>query len=225
MLGRETLETLARTCGAKAGELILAVAAGTKAPGKDLAAAVAGALRLHLEQKLSRFERKQYAFVWIVDFPLFEYSEEEKRWVSSHHPFTAPADEDLDKILGDPARVRSKAYDLVLNGIELGSGSIRIHRQDVQAQVFRALGMSEEEARQRFGFFLDALAYGTPPHGGIALGIDRIAMIMAEGDSLRDVIAFPKTTSATDLMAEAPATVGPTQLDELGIALKPPEKP
>ena len=225
VLGRETLETLARTCGAKAGELILAVAAGTKAPGKDLAAAVAGALRLHLERKLSRFERKQYAFAWIVDFPLFEYSEEEKRWVSSHHPFTAPADEDIDKILGDPARVRSKAYDLVLNGIELGSGSIRIHRQDVQAQVFRALGMSEEEARQRFGFFLDALAYGTPPHGGIALGIDRIAMIMAEGDSLRDVIAFPKTTSATDLMAEAPATVGPTQLDELGIALKPHKKP
>ncbi len=223
VLEREAVEKLARMCRAKAGEMVLAVAGGAKAPGKDVAAAAAGALRLHLGQKLKLIDRNSWAFLWVVDFPLFEYSEEEKRWVSSHHPFTAPADEDLDKILGDPARVRSKAYDLVLNGIELGSGSIRIHRQDIQAQIFRALGLSEEEARHRFGFFLDALAHGTPPHGGIALGIDRIAMILAGGESLRDVIAFPKTAKAQDLMADAPSTVDPAQLDELGITLKPPE--
>jgi aspartyl-tRNA synthetase len=151
---------------------------------------------------------------------MFEYDEKEGRWNAAHHPFTSPHEEDFDKLRSDPGAVRALAYDIVLNGTELGSGSIRIHRQDIQKQIFNALGMSDEEARSRFGFFLEALEYGTPPHGGIALGLDRIVMILAGADSLREVIPFPKTAKAVDLMVDAPTPVSETQLKELGIGVK-----
>ena len=155
--------------------------------------------------------------IWVTDFPMFEFDKESQRWLPAHHPFTSPHEEDMDRLVSDPASVRARYYDLAMNGLELGSGSIRIHRQDVQQQIFRALGMSEEEARSRFGFFLEALTYGTPPHGGIALGLDRIAMILSGAQSLREVIAFPKTAKAIDLMVDAPTPVSPQQLRELHI--------
>jgi aspartyl-tRNA synthetase len=155
--------------------------------------------------------------IWVTDFPMFEFDQETRRWLPAHHPFTSPHEEDMERLVSDPASVRARYYDLAMNGLELGSGSIRIHRQDVQQEIFRALGMSEEEARSRFGFFLEALTYGTPPHGGIALGLDRIAMILAGAQSLREVIAFPKTAKAIDLMVDAPTPVSPQQLKELHI--------
>ena len=185
--------------------------------------ASAGLLRVALAQKYSDrhqlFQKGDYRFLWVTNFPMFEWDEGERRWNAAHHPFTSPHDEDMDKLETDPAMVRALAYDVVLNGTELGSGSIRIHRQDVQSRIFRALGMTEEEARSRFGFFLEALEYGTPPHGGIALGLDRIVMILAGADSLREVIPFPKTAAAKDLMMEAPTPVPEGQLRDLGIAV------
>jgi aspartyl-tRNA synthetase len=155
--------------------------------------------------------------IWVTDFPMFEYDEETRKWMPSHHPFTSPHEEDMDRLVSDPASVRARYYDVAMNGLELGSGSIRIHQQQVQQEIFRALGMSDEEARERFGFFLDALQYGTPPHGGIALGLDRIVMILAGANSLREVIAFPKTAKAIDLMVDAPTPVSDAQLRELSI--------
>jgi aspartyl-tRNA synthetase len=185
--------------------------------------ASAGLLRVALAQKYSDrhklFQKGDFRFLWVTNFPMFEYDEGEKRWMAAHHPFTSPHDEDMDKLESDPAMVRALAYDVVLNGTELGSGSIRIHRQDVQSRIFHALGMTEAEARSRFGFFLEALEYGTPPHGGIALGLDRIVMILAGADSLREVIPFPKTAAAKDLMMEAPTPVAEAQLRELGIGI------
>jgi len=189
----------------------------------------AGLLRLALAQKYSdrhgAFKRigdpaHDFRFLWVTDFPMFEWDEEGQRWAAAHHPFTSPHEHDMDKLESDPAAVRALAYDCVLNGTELGSGSIRIHRQDIQRKIFHALGMTEEEARSRFGFFLEALEYGTPPHGGIALGLDRIVMILAEADSLREVIPFPKTARAVDLMVDAPTPVSEAQLKELGIQVK-----
>jgi len=188
----------------------------------------AGALRLALGQKFKEkhgaFNKtgtaNDFRFLWVTDFPMFEYDEKEGRWNAAHHPFTSPHEEDFDKLLSDPGAVRALAYDIVLNGTELGSGSIRIHRQDIQKQIFNSLGMSDEEARSRFGFFLEALEYGTPPHGGIALGLDRIVMILAGAESLREVIPFPKTAKAVDLMVDAPTPVSPAQLRELGILVK-----
>jgi aspartyl-tRNA synthetase len=201
--------------------------------------ASAGLLRLALAQKYAErhgiFKKtgdpaKDFRFLWVTNFPMFEWDEGEKSWMAAHHPFTSPHEEDMPKLeagvesLHDPqselSAVRALAYDVVLNGTELGSGSIRIHRQDVQSRIFRALGMTEEEARARFGFFLEALEYGTPPHGGIALGLDRIVMILAGAESLREVIPFPKTARAVDLMVDAPTPVGEKQLRELGITIK-----
>jgi aspartyl-tRNA synthetase len=159
--------------------------------------------------------------IWIVDFPMFEYDLATRKWAPAHHPFTAPHEHDMANLVSDPASVRANCYDLAMNGLELGSGSIRIHRKDVQQQIFQSLGISDEEARARFGFFLDALEYGTPPHGGIALGLDRIAMLLAGAQSLREVIAFPKTAKAIDLMADAPTTVTEQQLKELHIRVAP----
>jgi aspartyl-tRNA synthetase len=160
---------------------------------------------------------KAFNPIWIVDFPMFEYDLATAKWMPAHHPFTAPHEKDMANLVTDPASVRANCYDLAMNGLELGSGSIRIHRKDVQQQIFQSLGISDEEARARFGFFLDALEYGTPPHGGIALGLDRIVMLLAGAPSLREVIAFPKTAKAIDLMADAPTSVSDHQLKELHI--------
>ncbi|HWG59045.1 MAG TPA: aspartate--tRNA ligase [Candidatus Acidoferrales bacterium] len=223
-VGAEGLKKLAEELGAKAGDLIVAVAAKEQIAHHDTSLDVAGHVRLYLGDKLGVIDRTKWEFAWITGFALFEWSENEKRWVSAQHPFTGIVEEDLDKLETAPWECRSKGYDLVLNGVELGSGSIRIHRQDVQARMFKALGLSDEQARQRFGFFLDALTYGTPPHGGIALGLDRVTMLLAGEKSIREVIAFPKTTAAQDLMADSPSTVDTSQLDDLGIAIKPPER-
>jgi aspartyl-tRNA synthetase len=218
-LGAEGVKKLAGTVDAKAGDLIVAATAKEQIPHSDTSLSVAGQLRLHLGDKLHLVDRSQWEFLWITGFALFEWSQTEQRWVSAQHPFTGIVEQDIDKLETAPWECRSKGYDLVLNGNELGSGSIRIHRQDVQARMFKALGLSDEQARQRFGFFLDALTYGTPPHGGIALGIDRVVMLLAGEKSLRDVIAFPKTAKAQDLMAESPSEVDAMQLRELGIKL------
>jgi aspartyl-tRNA synthetase len=190
-----------------------------------------GALRLELAKKYADkhklFEQTgtaaDFKFVWVTDFPMYEWDEETKTWNAAHHPFTSPHEEDIKagRLTSDKGAVRALAYDIVLNGTELGSGSIRIHRQDVQAEIFRSLGMSDEEAKSRFGFFLDALEYGTPPHGGIALGLDRIVMILAGATSLREVIAFPKTAKAIDLMVDAPTPVSDVQLRELHLKIAP----
>jgi aspartyl-tRNA synthetase len=219
-LGPETLKKLAEAVGAKAGDLIVAAAAKEQIEHNDTSLNVAGQIRLYLGDKLNLIDRSKWEFAWITGFALFEWSATDKRWVSAQHPFTGIFEEDLDKLETAPWECRSKGYDLVLNGNELGSGSIRIHRQDVQARMFKALGLTDEQARQRFGFFLDALTYGTPPHGGIALGIDRVVMLLAGEKSIREVIAFPKTTAAVDLMADSPSEVGTDQLDELGIRIK-----
>jgi aspartyl-tRNA synthetase len=219
-LGPEALKKLAETLGATPGDLIVAAAAKEQIEHNDTSLNVAGQIRLCLGDKLNLIDRSKWEFVWITGFALFEWSATDKRWVSAQHPFTGIFEEDLDKLETAPWECRSKGYDLVLNGNELGSGSIRIHRQDVQARMFKALGLTDEQARQRFGFFLDALTYGTPPHGGIALGIDRVVMLLAGEKSIREVIAFPKTTAAVDLMADSPSEVGTDQLDELGIQIK-----
>jgi aspartyl-tRNA synthetase len=183
----------------------------------------AGQLRLALGQKYAErhgaYKHGNFRLLWVTDFPMFEWDETEQRWNAAHHPFTSPHEQDMDKLESDPGAVRALAYDVVLNGTELGSGSIRIHRQDIQAKIFKALGMSPEEQQARFGFFLEALQYGTPPHGGIALGLDRIVMILAGAESLREVIPFPKTAKAVDLMVDAPTPVSERQLKELGIAV------
>jgi len=186
----------------------------------------AGALRMALAQKYAErhklFGAGSFRWLWVTDFPMFEWDAAGERWAASHHPFTSPHEKDLEagKLESDPGAVRALAYDVVLNGLEIGSGSIRIHRQDVQKRIFKALGMTDDEARSRFGFFLDALEYGTPPHGGIALGLDRIVMMLAGADSLREVIPFPKTARAVDLMVDAPTPVSEQQLKELGISIK-----
>ncbi len=190
-----------------------------------------GALRLVLAQKFAdkhgRFAKTgtaaDYRFLWVTDFPMYEWNEESKTWDAAHHPFTSPHEDDIKsgKLTSDKGAVRALAYDVVLNGTELGSGSIRIHRQDVQKEIFRSLGMSDEEAKQRFGFFLDALEYGTPPHGGIALGLDRIVMILAGAQSLREVIAFPKTAKAIDPMVDAPSLATDQQMKELHLRIAP----
>jgi aspartyl-tRNA synthetase len=184
--------------------------------------AVLGGLRLHLGNKLGLIDGKKWLFTWITQFPMFEYNEEQKKFGAAHHPFTAPRPEDVALLATDPGAVKARAYDLVLNGNELAGGSLRIYQRDVQAQVFAALGLSEEDFRQKFGFLLDAFKYGPPPHGGLAFGLDRMAMLLTGSDSLRDVITFPKTQKGTDLMTDAPTAVSDAQLEELFIRTKLP---
>jgi aspartyl-tRNA synthetase len=239
LVGGSTQAGSTQTISAQTG-LPAAAPTNRKVTPQELAIyASAGLLRLSLAQKYADRhgifnktgdDAKDFRFLWVTNFPMFEWDDADKRWNAAHHPFTSPHEEDMPKLetgvesLNDPqsplSAVRALAYDVVLNGTELGSGSIRIHRQDVQSRIFRALGMTEEEARARFGFFLEALEYGTPPHGGIALGLDRIVMILAGAESLREVIPFPKTARAVDLMVDAPTPVSAAQLRELGIAIK-----
>ena len=187
---------------------------------KKVAQSSLGALRVKLGHDLDLINKDAYEFLWVTDFPMFEYDENENRYVAAHHPFTSPNLEDVDKLLSDPAHCYSRAYDLVLNGYELLSGSIRIHDQKLQEKVFEAIGMTLEEAHEKFSWFMDAFQYGTPPHGGVGIGLERLTMILAGTDNIRDVVAFPKTASASDLMAQAPSPVDPAQLIELGIETK-----
>lgn len=186
---------------------------------KKVAQSSLGALRNKLGHDLNLIDESKYAFAWVTNFPMFEYVEEENRYVAAHHPFTSPNLEDVDKLMSDPAHCYSRAYDLVLNGYELLSGSIRIHDQKLQETVFEAIGMSMEEAHEKFSWFIDAFKYGTPPHGGVGIGLERLIMILAGTDNIRDVVAFPKTASASDLMSEAPSPVDKTQLEELNILI------
>lgn len=187
---------------------------------KKVAQSSLGALRVKLGHDLDLINKDAYEFLWVTDFPMFEYDENENRYVAAHHPFTSPNLEDVDKLMSDPAHCYSRAYDLVLNGYELLSGSIRIHDQKLQEKVFEAIGMTLEEAHEKFSWFMDAFQYGTPPHGGVGIGLERLTMILAGTDNIRDVVAFPKTASASDLMAQAPSPVDPAQLKELGIETK-----
>lgn len=187
---------------------------------KKVAQSSLGALRVKLGHDLDLINKDAYEFLWVTDFPMFEYDENENHYVAAHHPFTSPNLEDVDKLLSDPAHCYSRAYDLVLNGYELLSGSIRIHDQKLQEKVFEAIGMTLEEAHEKFSWFMDAFQYGTPPHGGVGIGLERLTMILAGTDNIRDVVAFPKTASASDLMAQAPSPVDPAQLKELGIETK-----
>jgi aspartyl-tRNA synthetase len=214
-ISEEERKEVEEALGATENDLLLFMGGPLKVVNQSLAN-----LRLHLGQKLGLIPQEAYRFVWILDFPLLEYDEAERRFVAVHHPFTAPKDEDIGRLRDHPEEVKAKAYDLVLNGSEIGGGSIRNHLREVQSLVFEKLGMGEEEARERFGFLLEALQYGTPPHGGIAFGFDRLIMILSHSESIRDVIAFPKTQKATDLMTDAPSKVDSKQLDELSIKLK-----
>jgi len=224
----EPMKNVRERISVEDGDLLVLVTVADKPSGpkpEETALKAAGTFRLQVAQKYQDrhglFKKDDFRFLWVTDFPMFEWGEDEQRWNAAHHPFTSVHDEDLDYLLSEPHRCRSKAYDLVLNGVELGSGSIRIHRRDVQAKVFQALGFTDEQAKHRFGFFLEALEYGTPPHGGIALGVDRLIMLFAGEATIRDVIPFPKTAKGTDLMCEAPSTVPGRQLTELGIGLRP----
>jgi aspartyl-tRNA synthetase len=213
-IGPEEIEQLCKITGAKQGDLFLFVADDLKVANKVL-----GALRLRFRDTLDLADKDVMAFAWVTDFPMFEWNEEEKKWDAAHHPFTMPKMEDLPKFETDPAAILSEAYDMVCNGYEMASGSIRIHRSDIQSKVFDLLGIKEAEARQKFGHLLDAFEYGAPPHGGMAPGIDRLVMLLADEPNIREVIAFPKNSVARDVMADAPSPADPKQLKELHIKL------
>jgi aspartyl-tRNA synthetase len=220
-VGEECLRDIVSATGATPGDVVVLLGSEelSRLRLRQLDEA-SGWFRLELAERLELVRPGAWNFLWVIDFPMFEYDEREKRFAAMHHPFTSPREEDLEALENDPGSVKALGYDLVLNGSEIGGGSIRIHRQDIQRRVFSVLGLTEEKARERFGFFLEALEYGTPPHGGIALGYDRIIALMAGESNIREVIAFPKTASAVDLMSEAPAGVEPEQLQELGLEIK-----
>lgn len=210
----DELKALVEKMNGKPGDLLLFAADKNKIVWNVL-----GALRLQLGEELGLMDENQYNFLWVTEFPLLEWSDEENRFMAMHHPFTMPMEEDWDKIDSDPGAVRAKAYDIVLNGTELGGGSVRIHQDDIQEKMFEVLGFTKERAHEQFGFLLDAFSYGVPPHAGLAYGVDRMIMHMVHADSIRDVIAFPKVKDASDLMSEAPGTVDEKQLEELGIQI------
>ena len=210
----EQMNALVAAMDGKPGDLLLFAADKTK-----IVWTVLGALRCHLAELMGLVDKNVYRFVWITEFPLLEWSDEENRFTAMHHPFTMPMEEDLQYIDSDPGRVRAKAYDIVLNGNEIGGGSVRIHQDDIQEKMFEVLGFTKERAHEQFGFLLDAFSYGVPPHAGLAYGVDRMIMHMVHADSIRDVIAFPKVKDASDLMSEAPGSVDEKQLEELGIAI------
>lgn len=211
-IGEDTMNEIIERCGAKVGDVIVIVADKDK-----VTLPVLGALRLEMANKLDIIPKDEYNLVWITEFPFFEYNEETNNWDAMHHPFTSPLDECIEYLETDPGKVRAKAYDLVMNGTEMSSGSIRITNPDLQKKMFNALGLSNEEAQEKFGFLTDAFKYGAPPHGGMGIGLDRLCMIMLKCESLRDVIAFPKMQNARDLMSESPAPCDPQQLNDLGI--------
>lgn len=211
-LGENKIREIGKFCEAENGDLILIIADKPKVVAQAL-----GELRLEMARRMNLIDENEFCFRWVTDFPMFEYSEEDKRWVAEHHPFTAPRDEDVQYLLTDPSKVYAKAYDMVLNGVEAGGGSLRIYQEELQEKVFKAIGITHEEAQEKFGFLLDAFRYGAPPHAGIALGLDRLVMLMLRLGSIRDVIAFPKTQSAIDQMTQAPSEVVDMQLKELHI--------
>ena len=211
-LGEDTIRNIGIAMNAQPGDLVLMIADKPATVARAL-----GELRLEMARRMNMIDEDKLAFTWVTDFPMFEYSEEEKRYVAMHHPFTMPHPEDVEKLETAPGDVKAVAYDMVLNGVEIGGGSLRIYQSDIQEKVFKAIGLSEEEAKSKFGFMLDAFQYGAPPHAGCAFGLDRLVMLMAKRKSIRDVIAFPKTQSATDVMSQAPSEVEPKQLKELHI--------
>ncbi|MCA1797063.1 MAG: aspartate--tRNA ligase, partial [Geobacteraceae bacterium] len=215
----EEMKQINQAFGAEPGDLLMFVADGAGVTNEAL-----GRLRGHLGHKLGFTDKNTYKFVWVTDFPLLEWDEEEQRHCAVHHPFTAPRDEDIPLLDTDPGKACAQAYDLVLNGSEIGGGSIRIHDQQVQSKMFELLGIGQEEAQIKFGFLLDALQYGAPPHGGLAFGLDRLAMILTGSDSIRDVIAFPKTQKGTCLLSNAPGEVDDKQLQELSLRLRKTKK-
>ncbi|OQR10898.1 aspartate--tRNA ligase [Ligilactobacillus salivarius] len=215
----ERAEDIKAAAEAKSGDLILFVASNRKVVADSL-----GYLRVAIAKEMDMINKDEFAFIWVVDWPLFEYSEEFDRYIAAHHPFTMPNEEDLDLLETDPHKCHAQSYDIVLNGYELGGGSIRIHRRDIQEAMFKALGFTKEKAEEQFGWFMDALDFGFPPHGGLALGLDRFAMLLAGKDNIREVIAFPKNSKASEPLTHAPSTVAPKQLDELYLKTDIPEE-
>ena len=215
----EELKALVEAMGGESGDLLLFAADKNK-----IVYSVLGALRLEVAKQMDIIDNNKFNFVWVTEFPLLEYSEEEDRYVAVHHPFTMPMEEDWQFIDTDPGKVRAKAYDIVLNGVELGGGSVRIHQNDVQEKMFEVIGLTKEEANDKFGFLLSAFKYGVPPHAGLAYGVDRFVMLLVKADSIREVIAFPKVKDASCLMTDAPNVVEQSQLDELSIAIAMAEK-
>ena len=210
----EQMKALIDAMGGENGDLLLFAADKNK-----VVWAVLGALRLELAAQMDLLDKNEYKFLWVTEFPLLEWNDEQNRFTAMHHPFTMPMEEDLQYIDSDPGRVRAKAYDIVLNGNEIGGGSVRIFNPEIQSKMFEVLGFTPEQAQEQFGFLLTAFKYGVPPHAGLAYGLDRLVMLMAKEDSIRDVIAFPKVKDASDLMTEAPTRVAQEQLDELGLAI------